>query len=519
MDDFILDNIKIGFAEGAKEAEEENFTDIFYKGNNKYNELLQKYKFIISGRKGTGKTLLAKYYQKTMSDDLFIIDYSKFNNISLHEYIDLDTANVNEDIRILFQEYYIYKHIVITILDNKRTFKNFKKNNGLLNFFKDYFRYREYVGAYNDLEELYKSYYPDGPYNEKEIKTVKRVVESASMESNMGINEPVSFKNNSTNSNERSIEFIKEKKNFAERIAQFKKCIYKCLKYISVSIIIDELDEIRSNDTEHLIIFLLSLVVKINDINLDLLKINSKSKCILLLRSDILELFASRGPNIQKIITDSNIELEWFKNSDELEKMILYKIGKSDVSQSLKNYKIQSIRDTIFSKAPNTSETSFDRILRYSLGRPRDVITYINNIISAFPNENQITYQLVKETELTYSKNLFFEIKNEMELKKTPDEIADIEKLLRNFGQPTFTYQEILKYFEDHKKEYPYIIDIEATLQYLYELGLIGNFVVTKVKKRHNKKSAWSYRNGGPILNKDLKIAIHFGIRKALNIL
>lgn len=56
-----LKDIYLGRADGSQEAEDKNFENLFYKGNKKYDLLNENHdKFIISGRKGTGKTILAK---------------------------------------------------------------------------------------------------------------------------------------------------------------------------------------------------------------------------------------------------------------------------------------------------------------------------------------------------------------------------------------------------------------------------------------------------------------------------
>lgn len=521
MDNFKLSNIKIGYADGEKEAAENDFSDLFYTNNNKYNDLLSKHKFIVSGRKGTGKTILAKYYQRTNSDGSTIIDYSKLNNISLHELIDLDSVDLNEDIRFLFQEYYIYKHFVQTINDNKKDFieyfKTEKKQFGIL---KTLCRYRKYTKNYNYLHNLYKKYYPDGPYNEKDIKTIAKVVKNSTLDTELSSTLDLYSKlgANLSTSSENVLEITKEKKNFAERSEQFKKIVLECLKYISVAIIIDDLDEIRTKDTEHLISFLVNLVTKVNDINMNLLKVNNKSKCILLLRSDIINLFAPRSANIQKIISDSNVELEWFKSGSELEKMILFKIRKSDISGKLNNLSYDEIKRIVFSLSSDKKNSTFDRILRFSFGRPRDVITYINDIISLYPNNKQITFTLVKEAESIYSRSLLNEIENEMQFALKPDEINDIEKLLRNFGKPNFKYKDIIDYYSEHKSQYPAIKYIDKTLQYLYQLGLIGNYKSQKFGKKRKNIYAWSYRNGGETLDTELDITIHLGVRKALNI-
>ena len=60
MDVIKLKDIFIGYADGETEAnsQEHNFLDLFYTGNSKYEEICKINSFIISGRKGTGKTIL-----------------------------------------------------------------------------------------------------------------------------------------------------------------------------------------------------------------------------------------------------------------------------------------------------------------------------------------------------------------------------------------------------------------------------------------------------------------------------
>ncbi len=527
MNDFKLSNIKIGYADGEKEAEEDNFSDLFYTDNNKYNELLSKYKFIVSGRKGTGKTILAKYYQKINNNGSFIIDYSKLDKISLHQFIDLDSINLNNDIRFLFHEYYIHKHFVETILKNKKNIKEYffaEKNN--VGCFKALVNFKKYIKVYRNLYNLYKEYYPDGSFNDKEKKTIQKIIENSSVDAELSSTEKLTAKLGTTtfNGNENVLEIVKEKKNFAERSEQYKKHILECLKYISVSIIIDDLDEIKTEDTEHLISLLINLVTKVNDINMTFLKVNSKSKCILLLRSDIINLFASRSANIQKIISDSNIELDWFKNDEELENMIMYKISKSDTTHNMSKQPPKIIKKIIFEKSNNNLfNTSFDKIIRFSFGRPRDLITYIDCVIEQYPNAPQISFKMLKDSEQTYSQKIVNEIKNEMSIQLSSEEIEDIMNLLRNYGKAIFKYDEITEYFNTHSNLYKNIENINTVLQYLYQLGIIGNSRLDTQKRRETQKKrryiyTWSYRNGGPTLNMDWDIVIHFSIRKALNI-
>ena len=66
---FNLDDIYIGKADDESESTNSKFMDMFYTGNNKVKELIDKSKFIISGRKGTGKTVLARYFLKKESSE------------------------------------------------------------------------------------------------------------------------------------------------------------------------------------------------------------------------------------------------------------------------------------------------------------------------------------------------------------------------------------------------------------------------------------------------------------------
>lgn len=59
-----LKDIFIGNTNGDDEATKKQFIDLFYNGNNKYDDIMtNNLKFIISGQKGTGKTILGRYIE------------------------------------------------------------------------------------------------------------------------------------------------------------------------------------------------------------------------------------------------------------------------------------------------------------------------------------------------------------------------------------------------------------------------------------------------------------------------
>lgn len=512
MYDFKLSNIKIGYADGEKEANNKNFEDLFYTANKKYELLLESHKFIISGRKGTGKTILTKYFQKMNNKGKTIVSYSKLNDISLHEYIDIEDPNINEDTRILFQEFYIYKQFVMTILENKISLLNFLKDSDYK--IKDIFKYIRYLITYNKIKKLYKQKYPDGIYKENEIKTIQKIIEASSNTSK--VNMPINLEGSFAETSELSREVLHKKKNFAELTEQFQNLFYEILRYIDVIIMIDDLDEIRIASTDHLIEFLISLTTKVNNINSKLIEKSKKSKCILLLRTDIIDMFNGRNSNIQKVLSDSTVELQWYKDisGDEISDMIMYKIKKSSSNNKLNSLNLKEIRSLLFPKTDDYLD-GFIYILNRTFGRPRDFITYINTVIEQSPNEHKFSIQTLKDSEAIYSRKFYNELKNEMRLTLNDETINEIEKLLRSYGKRNFKYAQLKNYYEINKDQYEYIKNLDDILQYLYQLGFIGTF--RKIRGA-GRVYSWSYRNGGEYLNKDNTITIHQGLVKALNV-
>ena len=513
MDEFKLSDITIGYADGEKEASKANFENLFYTKNKKYEQIMKKDKFIISGRKGTGKTILTKYIQKTDNKDTTIIQYSKLNEISLHQYIELEKPDIDNDTRLLFQEYYIYKQYILTIIDHKLQLKNFMNNcftfKEYLTAIKSYFKY---VNRYNKIKDFYNQLYPKGLYKTDEIKTIETIVDASTstIKANIGI----SLETTANEKIELSKEVRKSKKHFTNHCRDMKKLINDILECIDVIIIIDDLDEIKLKDSEHVIHFLINFVMRVNQINMDMANFSEKSKCILLLRSDIINLFASKSSNIQKIMTDSTVELQWFKDrsGDELSNMIMYKIKNSANNSSIKNLDLEEIRKLLFPITNNTD--AFTYMLNHSFGRPRDLVTYINTIIEQYPDEKKFTVQMAKNAEATYSKNFYFELRNEINFTIQEEAGNEFEKMFRSISKKRFSYQQILTHYNNHKLDYQNIDNLDDYLELLYKFGVIGNYQTV------NKQSiySWSYRNGGDHLDKNKTIIIHAGLYKYLNI-
>ena len=85
----LLKDLCLGFADGDTESSKDNFKDLFYTGNNKYDEITDnEMKFIISGQKGTGKTILGRYLEETYKEKGIECKIFNKNDITLIKLIE-----------------------------------------------------------------------------------------------------------------------------------------------------------------------------------------------------------------------------------------------------------------------------------------------------------------------------------------------------------------------------------------------------------------------------------------------
>ena len=123
----LLKDIFFGEAEGKDEAaearERDNFESIFYSGFHWYEEMLEAKKFLIVGRKGTGKTLLAEYYKHEQSKEGNLVDIVDDSNFTLKKLERINYRDITEQEMIIFWEYFFLYELCERMLDNLSWFK------------------------------------------------------------------------------------------------------------------------------------------------------------------------------------------------------------------------------------------------------------------------------------------------------------------------------------------------------------------------------------------------------------
>lgn len=530
-----LSEISVGASSGENEVEVEFFKDMFYKDNQKYEQIKNYNKFIVCGRKGTGKSLLALYYkdEKEAEKSYNFVHHIKMNSMQdREEVVDLG-LDAEIKIRKLFQEYYILKKIVDTIeLIDMKFPSSYVGKHSLFGI--NFLKLTKFKKAKRKLLEFYSQLYPDGIYHEFKVKTEIGSKKKVDIAEDSSISVGLSARNTTLGvktetgkieSDQQSIssDFIFEKKKFYQNVDELESKILEVLKYVNIEIFFDDFDEISDLSDVERDEYLSSFIDKTQGINLKFRTRKMKSRIILLIRDDFLVNLNLTRPNMQKIINDSLIELDWdaTNNKNILTNMILNKIRMSNAQ--LRKMKLSEVRSLIFpefkyvenSKNEITSD-GLKEIMKYTLHRPRDFVVFINEIFKSFPEDSCITDNMVNSCLKPYSEALLGEVQNEMNSHYDKVKINQCLYMLSLYGKKSFSIEQI---FEKSRVTLNYLTleGCRENLEILYRFNVIGN-------KNRNKTAmitmySFNYRNYNPSpLNIDERMEIHRGFCKGLNI-
>lgn len=512
-----LKDIYFGDANGDTESKDPMFKNLFYKGNNKLELLLSdQNKFIVSGQKGTGKTILGRYIELVTKEEGNSCKILRKNNILLQKLIDLDRDELQDNQYEFFFMWFIYREISKILINNKEVNKIVREKNILKKIISVY----KYKNARRKLKKFFDIRYEEkNNYESLSFKTSSQLSGEASGTTTSMVNK---FKSIFTVDREHVL------KPFYKVISPVEELIIKCLKYSPITIILDDLDEIDSLNglDKHACQVVIQLIEAIKNVNEVIANNNiKKSKVILLIRSDILNVINKHSSNLAKLLDDSEVNLYWIDKHPQPEKhmlmqMILHKIKVSNSEFSNMDY--SSIYETLFpQKIDNKNMVNY--LLDYSFGRPRDIINYLNIIKESYGDESRITATMFSNCKSHYSRRFKKELYNELHIHTSVNYADQILGLLKDFGKRTFLYDDIEFYYEGHKDLYPDIKNLKECINTLYIFGVIGNSVKNPQynRRKNNAKYlySWGYRDDGEDLpNFDKSFTVHFGLRKALSL-
>ena len=499
---FKLSDINLGSIDGEEESSFRNFDRLFYTKNSKYTDIMSRSKFIISGRKGTGKTILANYIVKQLNTNKNTI-CKVFNkqDFNLQKLIDLDYRDLKRDEMSLFWKWFFLLQIAKKIIE--------------INNWKSKFPF----SSLKKLKNFLNTKYPDDIFKLKDFSqnnSTKHIIKGQHKSNGSQVN------GEAENSSSRNENYTQ--KEYYALLEKLEELVFKCLeKNSEVFLIFDDLDELDEELIEDSYYYKMikSLIETVKSLNLKFSNKGKKNtKIVVLLRSDILEEIHEHSSNSNKLVTLGETRLYWIaKNykqpSDhELMDLILHKI-KNSVTE-FNSMDTATIYKTIFPKKIDNKEI-VDYLIDYSFGRPRDVIRYLQLIIDSYPNANHFDPQYFKECAKDYSKWFHQELLNEISIRSNKKEIIDGIKLVKNIKKLSISYTYINDFYESHKADYPNISNLKKVIKELFQLGVLGNtWEHSKNKKgRPIYRYSWGYRDDSPNdPNFSHNFVVHYGLKK-----
>ncbi|MBK7374820.1 MAG: hypothetical protein IPJ02_04425 [Chitinophagaceae bacterium] len=418
------------------------------------DEVLKSSKWLVLGRKGTGKTAIYEYFKKTA-----------FNDINQYNVIPLNFKDYPWPFHKMYKEsmegeltayqkswlYLITVKVISQIIALKE--KNEIKLSKDLSALKKYF------------ESIY------GSPNPTLIEVIKGKLQRIEKISFPSVDGPADI---SLNTGEISFEDLSRSTELKEKLRynafSLYNYLYKVLKQEITSekflVIIDQLDEnwLTEELDEHSKV-LINLIHACQHINKEF---NKNIKVVVMLRTDIYDTL--RFNDKTKIYQDSAIEVKW--DAESLDDMFFERIKKYkpvvislDLAQ--KSNSIFEVRTVRHGASP------FKHILRRSFYRPRDIIVFMNKIRSNYSNSKSGLYTSndIYSAERDYSINIYGELLDEWINQKPL-----IEKylgILQSIGVQTFTYSE---YSEKYLKQIGDVskATIDESLLFLFQNSIIG---------------------------------------------
>lgn len=445
------------------------------------NSILNRDKYYIISRKGTGKSSISEYLLSLKKHDTFCEKLS-FKNFPFNELYSLDNQKYTPPNQyITIWKYLIYSTVARLMVSNESI-------------------------DFTLREELRKIYTPEP------IRSLSRTINhwtSAEFGATvLGTGGTIKLSREKTYHGE----------SWIEKVNALEDIILEYCDSSKYFIIFDELDEdyrgIKLGEHESYNYLLTSLFKAVQDIR-STFKSTKLSICpIVFLRDDIYGLIKDADKNKWR---DFKIEIEW--SSEKIRKLLAYRISKD--AGCLHELTFNDAWDIIFSRnqiklgSRRPVLNSFDYITRSTHLRPRDFTRYIQACAEETINNNgyKISNQTIKFVDRAFSNYLKDEIVDEI-YPLIPD-IEEVFQVISNLRKWVFTTAEFkneyLKYLRSKtvKEE-----NVDYVLDTLFKFSVLGN-----QDKKRNELFYFKYLHTNMNLNRNENLVVHRGLFKALSII
>lgn len=475
-------NVFWGFADSDTEAERnpQRFKDSFFDPDNNIDELLSGYKYIVSGKKGDGKSAYSAKIS-LLEDEIDICTAKKplsnFNNITFEQLSTYKNLGGNP---------YISFWKCILMIETVKLIN--EKHNDVSD---------------GDFIALVNSLYETGLLETESIaRTVSKLVET-----NTSFNLRSAF----TRSNKH--EYQKNLQGTEEIYLTIRKTIQNL--YFGKSkhyLLIDGLDDILGVDNfEPKVIT--GLIRACDEINMFFRKSTLSLKVIVFVRTDILSI--CRDTNFSKILRDSSIELSWkIDEISEVSSSKLIQLVKKRIDSVWgEEESFMDIWNQIF-QPTYCSRASLEYVLENIIYRPRDILQFMIEAQKSYTYGHVINESQLQSILYNYSNDYFVAAMQDELTGFFPDAVITIlPDVLAKIGQQHFSVEDFKRECGKHKEfEGINVIDL---IKKMFNDGYIGQHRPKEMKDY----TIFKYRNPRETFVEEHECIVHRGLMRSLTIM
>lgn len=478
-------DFEFGFADATKELTRtpKIFEDAFCDPRNIIDKLLNSYQFLLIGRKGVGKSAFSSKLQSLAQkdDSLFTVPM----NLNDFEFTTFAKTSIDSDVAGT-QKYKASWDFLL-------------------------------------LLSIYKII-----FNELQITEVEEINDVIFLLDKMGFSLDSGFKADVTKLSKFKVgisiakfdaeferEFNVQPQNYLERISVMVEKMLEILCDVElnerqISIIIDGFDDIlryKKNKME----IIASLIRSADYINDKLLQNSKKIKILLLIREDLISMVTD--PDLNKIIHDGAITINWSNRLDDLKQLVNLRFKLSGMSQKKANGYWKKVFPIKIK-----SKDSWNYILDHTLCKPRDILQFLKYCQLEYPDNETLSLSETQNVLKSYSNQYFIEeMKNELSGFIPEEIIISLPSIFRRLGGRAFDLAELNKLSNEQVTGKNITIDdTKVLLMHLFDAGYIGQLV--KVGKENKRSVIFKYRNPTARIDYYQQFITHQGLHKGLGV-
>ncbi len=416
---------------------------------------LQTEKFIITGRKGAGKSAIAEFIFFTAGNEANVFcDFIKTRDFDSQKIVQIgkEQGLIIEE-KLLFEWLILTKLIKLIITD--QSIQNIKELKDL----------RQFLEKNSGLIDI-KSY------------EISEIVKSKELQVNIEY-----FKRAFTSLFKRSINIKEHRAPFYKILPHLNEVVIKLLKENGGDneffLIFDDLDIGFKENNEHSIESITNILRVAKDYNIDYFGKNDlNAKVIILLRDDIKRIIVKYNADTAKLFSSYEIPLIWYEhdkfktneNTVGLKQLINKRIEINFKRENI-TYSENDPWSTLISSDNLYNGSSFKYVIEYTFFKPRDLILFFK----ALPQHAfkiPLTFNDIQKLLHSYIEEQMHEVRNELSSIFTPKDITNIFIALKNLKhkQP-LEMNHLIEEFIEIGIEY----DAMMTILHLFNYSLIGN--------------------------------------------